>query len=470
MEIESIPIITVSYNAPDLIADLLRSLRRHYGNKVYVIDGSAAEHAPDIAAVVAAYPNTEFIHFDYNIHHGPGMAWAISNLELAGPVLVMDSDVSVLHEGFIEALRTELEPGMYGVGQLNYVDRGGFDVADYLSPMPEGALRYLHPALMLCNIEVVRKWPLPVKHGAPMIETMAALHDAGQAATLLHHVDWVRADFAKPPAERYIRHDWQGTVGRTGGYHLEEWQASLLQGRQPQTAAPGAAARADPAAAAAPAYDAYHHDLLTLMPDSVRGVFQIGCDDMTLAALFKAGRPSTVYAGIEADAAVAERARSQCDQIVQVDIETVNAAFFASYAGSVNVWVFGNVLQRLRDPWSVLVRLRQALPPDGCILVCLPNAQHWSLQARLNAGDLRYAESSLLSQKDLRWFTRVTMLEMVNGAGLRVEQGFARLGGALENDGLINAIKLMASATGVDPDIALQDALPLQYLTRLRPA
>jgi hypothetical protein len=41
--------IAVSYNAPDLIAALLRTFRQHYPNRVYIIDGSAPEMAEQIA-------------------------------------------------------------------------------------------------------------------------------------------------------------------------------------------------------------------------------------------------------------------------------------------------------------------------------------------------------------------------------------------------------------------------------------
>jgi hypothetical protein len=69
---------------PDLIAALLRSLRQHYTNRVYIIDGSSPDVAEQIRAITAAYDNVEFIPFGYNIHHGPGMAWAINNLGLSG--------------------------------------------------------------------------------------------------------------------------------------------------------------------------------------------------------------------------------------------------------------------------------------------------------------------------------------------------------------------------------------------------
>src|SRR4051812_17716708 len=92
MNIDAIPVISVSYNSAELIEDLLSSLRAHYSNPVTIIDGSSEEHYRAIEAVCAKYADVNFIHFDYNIHHGPGMAWAFQHLELAGPVLVLDSD------------------------------------------------------------------------------------------------------------------------------------------------------------------------------------------------------------------------------------------------------------------------------------------------------------------------------------------------------------------------------------------
>src|SRR5471030_1504717 len=189
MDIQQIPVISVSYNSAELIEDLLRCFRAHYRNPVTIIDGSSAAHYPAIEAVCARYPDVRFIHFDYNIHHGPGMAWAFQNLPLQGQVLMLDSDIQVIAPGFLESMAEQLQPGMYGVGYVNHVNEGGFDV-DYA----EGAIRYLHPACMLVNIEVLKQWPMPTKHGAPMTEPMLAIHRAGRHE-LIKGIDWLRNDF-----------------------------------------------------------------------------------------------------------------------------------------------------------------------------------------------------------------------------------------------------------------------------------
>jgi SAM-dependent methyltransferase len=450
MNVQTIPLVSVSYNSAELVDELLRSFRQHYANPITIIDGSSAEHAPAIEAVCARYPGVKFIHFDYNIHHGPGMAWAFQNLELQGPVLVLDSDVIVLNAGLVEAMAEQLQPGMYGVGYVNHVNEGGFDVT-----YEEGAVRYLHPACMLCNIEVVRQWPMPIKHGAPNIEPMLAIHRAGQHH-LIQGLEWVKEDFSRSEAPKhYLRHDWQGTVIRTGGYHLEEWQRSLAL---KQSAAPQLNDELD-----------CNNDVLKLIPPASRVVVEVGCNVGALAKAYKRAHPACNYTGIEVDGERAERSRSHCDQVLHLDIESVDQSFFDSYAHC-NVWILDDVLTRLRDPWGVLARIRRSMPADGCVIVCLPNAQHWSVQAKLAVGDFRYeAADGLMDRSHLRFFTRATMLEMFAGAGFKLEAGFPRIFGELKNEHVIAAIRSMAIGVGADPDLAVQDSLPMHYVVKVVP-
>lgn len=431
MDIQSIPLISVSYNSAELINDLLGSFRKHYRNPVTIIDGSSAEHVAAIAAVCARYADVKFIHFNYNIHHGPGMAWAYQSLSLSGPVLVLDSDVLVINPGLVEALATELKPGMYGVGYVNHVNEGGFDV-DYT----EGAVRYLHPACMLCNIDVVRQWPMPTKHGAPNIEPMLAIHRAGRH-DLIAGVQWVKEDFSPTfLPKHYLRHDWQGTVVRTGGYHLEEWQRSVIQKQTAPPAPVDAMVDAD-------------QDLLRLMPAHASTVVEVGCKTEALASAYRNANPSCHYAHVS-----------------QRDCEEGGDAFYAARAHC-DLWVLNDVLARMRDPWRVLSRIRGCLPASGSVIVCLPNAQHWSVVAKHCVGDFRYEEAGLMASSNLRFFTRATMLEMFVRAGFRMEQGFPRIRNELKNENVATAIRAMAAAVGADPELALQDSLPLQFAVKL---
>ncbi len=227
MNIDDIPFITVSYNAPDLIENLIKSTRQFYPNKIYVIDGSDRDKSESVKSITEQYNNTEFHGFNYNIHHGPGMAWAINNLNLTGPVLFIDSDMRILERGFLEKLYDSLTADLYGVGNVIYINDDGFTIDKNSNP---NAVAYLHPALMLCNAEQMRHWPMPIKHGAPMTETMLGIHRAAMSGQLLHHQDWV-FDVIENTHEipRLVKHEGRGTVLRSGSYNLNEWMAEVIE-------------------------------------------------------------------------------------------------------------------------------------------------------------------------------------------------------------------------------------------------
>ena len=427
VRIDQIPIVAVSYNAPDLIEALLRTLRQFYTNRVYIIDGSNPDIAEKIRTIAAGYDNVEFIAFGYNIHHGPGMAWAIRHLGLAGEVLFLDSDVEIIQGGFLESLHSHLRPEMYGVGNLHQVNQQGYDRDD-------GEVRYLHPACMLTNIEVVRQWPMPIKHGAPMIATMLAIHEAG-AHQLIAGIDWVAQDFATRPTERhYMKHDWQGTVIRTGGYHYDMPSANTT----------------------------VNTSLLQFLPLAARKIVELHCRDGAFAKAYKARNAVVDYTGIEADAVASLLARPHCDFVFNVDLEHANSGLWDHVRGA-DVWVLDEALEMLDDPWRVLQKIRANIAPGGTVVASFRNFQHWNIQARLNVGDLRYGPGSL-DKAARRVFTRGAMLELFQQAGFHVSGGGARILDEPAREKYLPAIRAMASASGIDPAQAVEDALATQYI------
>ncbi|HZX25677.1 MAG TPA: methyltransferase domain-containing protein [Telluria sp.] len=437
MNVDHIPVISVSYNSKELIDDLLGSLRAHYPhNPVTIIDGSDAQHYQAIEEVCQRYEHVRFIHFDYNIHHGPGMAWAFQNLELQGPVLVLDSDIVVLKRGFLEAMLAELEPGLYGVGHVNHVNEAGFDV-DYEA----GAVRYLHPACMLVNIEVLRQWPMPTRHGAPNIEPMLALHRAGKR-DLVRGIDWVSADFAnKDGSQRFLRHDWQGTVKRSGSYNLEEWEEHMRAAAEVRSAIAG------------------------LLPARAkRKLVELGAGDGLLARAIKEQVPGDQYIAVGTHPDRTGAQKGAADEVVPRDPDTLDDAFFARHADA-DCWILDQALERSLDPRQLLHRIRKVAGPQTMVVAVVPNAQHWSLQARLCAGDLRYENAGLLSAGQRHWFTRATLFELFRQAGFEVTGGATVARHRLQNPVLETALRQLGAAIGAGEQ-AYEDAQPDQYVVQ----
>ncbi|MBY0557555.1 MAG: methyltransferase domain-containing protein [Burkholderiaceae bacterium] len=425
--VEQIPIVTVSYNGPDLIAALLRTLRQFCPNPVYIIDGSSPDKAEQIGVIAAAYPNVQFIPFGYNIHHGPGMAWAINNLDLHGPVLFLDSDVEILRGDFIATMAAALQPGMYGVGHVGIVDENGCDD-------DHGKVSYLHPACMLCDVDVMRQWPLPIKHGAPMIQAVAALARAGQRA-LLGNVAWVGADFGAQSTHQYIKHQWRGTVERTGGYHY------------------GLASDAGEV----------NQIMLAFAAVGAAKVVDIGCGDGSFARAYRSLYPVCNYTGVERQAALADRARPHCDFVFCCDIEQPVAQLYPQ-VDQADLWILGDVLGDVRDPWALMATIRRHCAPGARIVLSVRNAQYWARLLRFSVGDMRYGVGTALEPDELRLFSRSSALDLLQQSGFRVVGGAPVTRDEAQDVTILPLLGQLAAMSGYDSGVAQQDALAYEFV------
>lgn len=220
-----------------------------------------------------------------------------------------------------------------------------------------------------------------------------------------------------------------------------------------------------------PAHSVVNRDLLALMPKAAEGcrhVVEVGCMHGALAAAYRAANPGTRYTGIDIDADYAAEAAAHCDTALAGDIEHFDEQAFEVLFPS-DCWVFGDCLEHLRDPWQLVRRIRERIAPGGCLVACIPNGQHWSVQMRLATGLFRYEDSGLLDRTHIRWFTRTTMLEMWQQAGWRVETGIARRISATPPAELMHGIRAIARAAGADPEQAAADAEVFQYLFKVVP-
>lgn len=209
-------------------------------------------------------------------------------------------------------------------------------------------------------------------------------------------------------------------------------------------------------------------DLLNLIPPDTRRIVEVGCMDGAMAHACRELHPSVHYLGIDINQEYARTAAQFCDQTLGVDIESMTENAFQALFPC-DCWVFGDCLGHLRDPWRIMRMVRESIDPDGCMLICIPNAQHWSVQMHLATGQFRNEDSGLLERTHLRWFTRTTLLEMFSETGWRIENGFSRQLPTQPPAGLLEGIQATAMAAGAESEQAVADAMAFQYLFRLRP-
>jgi len=205
-------VLTVNYNTPELIKSLMYSFRQFYPDVPYlIVDGSEEQYYEQIKEYANKF-NVSIHHFDYNIHHGPGMAYGMKIITTQ-QILLLDSDIRIIKGGFIEDLQSKLLPDSYGIGGVSSVNPSGVNVDD-------NGIKYLHPACALLNRKIALQYPLPIKHGAPMIKTMEALPPIQQEPWVDEDLIHGLFDREHPMNRHYFIHEWSGTVSRTGGIHL----------------------------------------------------------------------------------------------------------------------------------------------------------------------------------------------------------------------------------------------------------
>jgi SAM-dependent methyltransferase len=218
-----------------------------------------------------------------------------------------------------------------------------------------------------------------------------------------------------------------------------------------------------------PIHDRFNPDVLAIMPKNASRVVEVGCSSGALAKAYLERTPGCEYIGIELDPDYAHVARSSCTKVLVGDIEKMEDEVFKTLFPA-DCWVFADVLEHLYDPWAVLRRLRTCLAAGASVVACIPNAQHWSFQARLNSGMFTYEDDGLFDRTHIRWFTKTTIGDLFKSSGFRIIEGMERVFDEPFREEVLVGIKALAEATGADVQQAVHNAKPLQWVVRATPA
>lgn len=209
--------------------------------------------------------------------------------------------------------------------------------------------------------------------------------------------------------------------------------------------------------------DAANPDLLVRIPLSASTVLDVGCGTGALGAAYKRCNPTASYYGIETDADAIAIAATRLDFVAHEDIELNPAPFGGQTFDCI---VYGDVLEHLRDPWGVLARHATQLSPNGVILICMPNIEHWSFADRLLRGTWDYTDSGLTDRTHLRWFTFATTRRAIEAAGMHALDAIPRI---FDAHAARNHVVAMAGALAdldINPEDYYRRSAPLQYVWR----
>lgn len=121
--------------------------------------------------------------------------------------------------------------------------------------------------------------------------------------------------------------------------------------------------------------------------------------------------------GAEIDAVAAEQAKAVCDRVWVGDLEGLDVD---ELAPSYDAFLFGDTLEHLVDPSSLLQRLRPRLAPGGTLVTSIPNVANWTIRLGLLAGRFEYADRGILDRTHLHFYTLRSARALVEESGFRV--------------------------------------------------
>lgn len=106
--------------------------------------------------------------------------------------------------------------------------------------------------------------------------------------------------------------------------------------------------------------------------------------------------------------------------VKKCDLDNFNPADLCEF-GKFDFIVLGDVLEHLRDPYVALEKLKTLLAQNGALVISIPNVAHASIKSALLFGRFDYADVGLLDRTHIHFFTYKTILEMLDYAGLKLE-------------------------------------------------
>lgn len=152
---------------------------------------------------------------------------------------------------------------------------------------------------------------------------------------------------------------------------------------------------------------------------AVRRILEVGCAGGYFGlALREQGYHVT---GVELDAAAAAVARTRLDEVFEGSIEQFIGARRSS-AAPFDCIVFGDVLEHLADPLSILLECKALLAPRGLLVASIPNVAHISVRAMLLEGRWELSDLGIMDRTHLRFFAKDTLVELFNEAGFAIER------------------------------------------------
>jgi 2-polyprenyl-3-methyl-5-hydroxy-6-metoxy-1,4-benzoquinol methylase len=157
---------------------------------------------------------------------------------------------------------------------------------------------------------------------------------------------------------------------------------------------------------------------LALIPPDAKRILDLGCSDGAMGLKLKEKGMEVV--GVEKDEQLCNFARNRLDKVFCSDIADLKLPYPQGYFDCL---IYGDVLDCLTDPSSVLEKNKFYLRDNGYVIASMANIRYYKVIIRLVLGGTwDYVDEGILWKHHLRFFTLINIKELFSNTGFEISR------------------------------------------------
>lgn len=168
-------------------------------------------------------------------------------------------------------------------------------------------------------------------------------------------------------------------------------------------------------------YTGLRHDLVRHCKGQNIRLLDIGSATGATAKYLRSKGVVSYTEGVELDSCMAKESAAHMDKVVVGDIEREET--FTQLGSNFDYVLLGDVLEHLKDPWALLMKLRGKLASGGTIVFSVPNTRYIDVFIHVFVkGYWPYNDRGIFDRTHIRMFTKQNIFTMVDSCDLRLDQ------------------------------------------------
>jgi SAM-dependent methyltransferase len=162
-------------------------------------------------------------------------------------------------------------------------------------------------------------------------------------------------------------------------------------------------------------YDGDNPGLEQLVPEEAECALDVGCGRGGMAA--RLARRSIVVDAASWNPEELKAVKSVCRRTICQDL---NHGLPQIEGDVYDLIICSHLLEHIAFPQKFLKDLHRGLKAGGALLIAIPNLFFWQERLKLLCGRWTYEECGTFDYTHLRWYTRATLVQLLEQYGFRV--------------------------------------------------